>query len=68
MKKAAQQTIVTEYISGLGDYLDRTNIRWSSLSIDYVSDFVCIYLPNEWTAQDVWQFTIEFTQFKETIY
>jgi len=66
--KNNKQIIVQDYVfSGLGDYLDEQNIKWSHKSIEDVGDFAIIYLPIEWTSQNIWEFAMEFMKFRDRI-
>jgi hypothetical protein len=54
------ETIIVKYSSELSSYLDSKKIQWSS-----IDDFIKIYLPKDYTMQDVWQLAIEFKELQE---
>lgn len=55
------KTIITEYKTGLGDFLDEKRIQWS-----YKDDLIKIYLPDEaiCETQFAWDLAIEFVKYQ----
>lgn len=66
--KAKETTMVIDYKSSIGEFLDIKGIKWSSISIDQVGDLISIYFGKQMSAEELFQFAMDYRDFLETTY
>lgn len=60
-----QTTIIIEYKALMRNYLDIEGIKYSTLSIDQIGDFIKIYFEKPMSAEEVFNFAIEFRDYQD---
>lgn len=59
--------LLLTYEHHLASFLDEKGIQWSCrIQIsDIIDDTICVYLPKNYTATDIWKLRSEFEEWKE---
>lgn len=61
-------TMLIDYKCSIGEFLDIKGIKWKSISIDHVGDFISIYFGKQMSAEEIFAFAMDYRDFIETTY